>query len=370
MRPPRADRFVLTALLGLTVGCQGTAAWSGDATPPRSAEAHVSTATPEPTPTAIRTPPSLPGPYQSSHLNSLDTVHTYEANTCAYLRNKWHPAKATPGTVVMIIMLHSINRGRGEGPEALTALIFGRMMDDLHEQRFHAINMQQLAGFLKENARIPDRSVVLMQDQNRYPENFEAHFRYYWETWGWPVVNAWDHQGSVTDPLWEDYAALAEEGFVDFQAYGPTFSASAPPKSDEYYSDQLQKPIDVLEERLGTAPIGVVWPNGFSSQSARIARELGYELGFTFNPRGPVMYNWIPLSEATDRMRPSFLPEGAIGDPLMTLPRFWPHQVHNALDAVRITGKEAAAYAQQNRDTELEYYDIVCASKYGPMPAE
>jgi len=112
----------------------------------------------------------------------------------------------------------------------------------------------------------------------------------------------------------------------------------------------------------------VVWPNGFSAQAARVARRLGYRLGFTFNPRGPIMYNWVPLSVAPDRLRPSFLPESSVDDPLMTLPRFWAYQVHDVIDVVRITGKEAAAYAEQNRSIELEYYDIVCASSHGPIP--
>jgi hypothetical protein len=31
-------------------------------------------------------------------------------------------------------------------------------------------------------------------------------------------------------------------------------------------------------------------------------------------------------------------------------------------------GKEAAAYAQQNKAVELEFYDIVCAPSFGPIP--
>jgi hypothetical protein len=30
-------------------------------------------------------------------------------------------------------------------------------------------------------------------------------------------------------------------------------------------------------------------------------------------------------------------------------------------------GEQASAYAAQNKATELEYYDIVCASEYGPI---
>jgi hypothetical protein len=79
------------------------------------------------------------------------------------------------------------------------------------------------------------------------------------------------------------------------------------------------------------------------------------------------MFNWVPLADAADSRRPSYLPEDAIADPLMTLPRYWPYQVHGVIDSVRITGKEAAAYAQEHRAAELEYYDIVCASTYGAI---
>ena len=32
-----------------------------------------------------------------------------------------------------------------------------------------------------------------------------------------------------------------------------------------------------------------------------------------------------------------------------------------------LMGKEAAAYAEQARPIELEYYDIVCSPAYGPI---
>ncbi len=80
------------------------------------------------------------------------------------------------------------------------------------------------------------------------------------------------------------------------------------------------------------------------------------------------MFNWVPLADAEDKFRPSFFPEGSTGDPFMTLPRYWPYQVHDAIDAVRIAGKDAAAYAEQNKGVELSYYDIACAGAYGPIP--
>jgi hypothetical protein len=98
------------------------------------------------------------------------------------------------------------------------------------------------------------------------------------------------------------------------------------------------------------------------------ARKYGYKLGFTINPRGPIMYNWVPQSDQTDPARPAYLPEGPAGDPLMTLPRYWDTDVRAHLDEVRTIGQGAAAYDQQNKAVELEYYDIMCASQLGPIP--
>jgi hypothetical protein len=38
------------------------------------------------------------------------------------------------------------------------------------------------------------------------------------------------------------------------------------------------------------------------------------------------------------------------------------------LDTIRVMGNDAADYAKQNKAIELEYYDIVCAPTYGPIP--
>ena len=99
-----------------------------------------------------------------------------------------------------------------------------------------------------------------------------------------------------------------------------------------------------------------------------LARQFGYRIGFTLNPRGPVMYNWVPLADQQDPARPIFLPEGYVDEPRMVLPRYWPYQVQANLDTVRVIGEEAAAYAEQNKATELEYYDIMCAPAMGPIP--
>src|SRR5512145_187386 len=152
----------------------------------------VPTETPVPSPTAVRTPPALPSTFVAGQLNPLDTPHTYVQDSCQYLHDKWNSNNAAPGTVVMVVMLHGIKRDQVDvTANDITAQDFRQMMNDLKEQGFEAINAAQMADFIDQNAKIPARSVLLIQDDRRTGENFNEHFRPYHDQWGWPVVNSW-----------------------------------------------------------------------------------------------------------------------------------------------------------------------------------
>lgn len=326
------------------------------------------TETPIPSPTAARTPPALPDIYISDYLNPIDTPQTYIDDSCEYLKNRWDTNNAAPGTVVIIIMFNDINRGaKPNSPDSITVVQFERLIENIKEQGFEAINTEQLANFLESNAYIPLRSVLLLQDGRRTAGNFERHFRTLWNAWNWPVVNGWIIQTDTPDPLWQENLALEQEGFVDHQLYSSLhrFSDSA---SEEYLTGELKKYTDFFEERYNKAPIAITWPGEPGINFPKAARNLGFRLGFTQNARGPVMYNWIPQTDREDLERPAYYPETPFSDPLMTLPRYWPSQVRDQLDQVRLTGKNAIAYAEQNKEIELEYYDIVCSTEYGPIP--
>ncbi len=327
------------------------------------------TETPVPSPTAVRTPPALPGIYQSPILNALDTPHTYISDTCEYLKAKWDPNNSVPGTVVMVVMIHSITNDTVDKPYQINAKVFRELVDNLHEQGFEAIDMQQLADFLEFNAKIPPRSVMLLVDDRHYAEYFNTHFRPIYEKYGWHVVNGYISKDERED-LWDQNAALSAEGWVDYQAHGVIHNEPmSDNSSDEYLIGELQGAVAAIQQHYGNTPIGIIWPGGgFGLRPVQFAREYGYRLGFTTNPRGPVMFNWVPQADAKDENRPYFIAEGPAGDPLMTLPRYTDTAAGGQIDNVRIIGKEAAAFAEQNKATELEYYDIVCAPTYGAMP--
>ena len=322
-----------------------------------------------PSPTVVVTPPELPVTFQSTILNSLDTPHSYIKDSCQYLKNKWDSANAKPGTVVMIIMIKGIYKGWTEEAGGINFNDLKKIMQELKRQNFEAINTKQLLAFLEQNTYIPPRSVMIIQDGNRQYENFDEHLRKYWEDWKWPVVNGWISQPGISETLWVDNAGLESTGFVDHQPSGVMFGTLLSDNSSAAVIDkELQGSVDAFDKRFGKKPIAFIWQGGgFGQKTVEAARKLNYQLGFTSNSRGPVMYNWIPLADELDPARPVYIPEGKIEDPLMTLPRYWPSEAFVQIDNVRAISKQAIAYAEANKKTEMEYYNIVCAPTYGKI---
>jgi hypothetical protein len=315
-------------------------------------------------------PPALPSVFQTSLLNPLDTPRTYIQDTCRYLRNKWNPSNADPGTVVMVIMVDEIQKGAAEAGEGISVIEFTRTMERLKEQGFEAVSAKQFQAFIERNVRIPPRSLLIIQDGNRDQDYLMRNYHEYWQNWGWAVVNGWVSDPDVPEELLLENIELEREGWVDHQVQGMTLTAKL---SDEtaktVIGRELQGPLEVFADQYGKRPIALIWPNGgFGYRPVEAARQLGYRLGFTSNTRGPVMYNWVPLADEVDLQRPDFIPEGRINNPLMTLPRFSISDVLDALDMVRGISKEAAEYHQSNMEIEYEYYRIVCEPDYGRIP--
>ena len=329
----------------------------------------VNTATAVP-PTAVITPPDLPAVFQSTLLNPLDTPHSYIKDSCQYLKNKWNGSNAKPGTVVMIIMIKGIYKGPVEESGGINFNDLDKIMGELKKQSFEAINTKQLLAFMEQNTYIPPRSVMIIQDGDRQHDNFDEHLRKYWKDWGWPIVNGWVSQPGTPDSLWVDNNVMETEGFVDHQPSGVMFGTYlSEDSSSDVMNRELQGSIEAFVQRFGKKPIAFIWPGGgFGQKPVEAARQLNYQLGFTSNSRGPVMYNWVPLADKLDPARPAFIPEGKIEDPLMTLPRYWPSEALVQIDNVRAISKQAIIYAEANKKIEMTYYSIVCAPTYGQIP--
>jgi len=319
--------------------------------------------------TPVLTIPALPGPYQTALLNPLDTPHTYIQAPCQYLHDKWSSANSMPGTVVMVIMFHEITDAALTDPNQISGFNFRLLMKSLHQNDFQAITTLQLDGFMEHNSRIPERSVLLVTDDKHAASYFNILFRPYWLDYGWPVVNAWVSDDLTTADNWKQQEALNAEGWLDYQAHGVISDPITRDSTDEYILSELKGPMDVFQAHFNKTPLAFIWPGGgFTAHAVALARQTGYRLGFTTNPRGPVMFNWVPLADSGDPERDTWIPEGPVNDPLMVLPRYWDTDAATHLKEVIQIGLDAAAYARANKPVEMNYYASVCSSDYGTIP--
>ena len=339
---------------------------------PTAEPTEVPTATADPN----RVPPELPAVFQSDLLNKLDTPHTYEEDICKVIKNRWGAGKAAPGTVVMAIMYHSIIRGEDTSSisdpilRANTVTIdqHKQLIRNLHDQGFTAINTEQFIAFMENNDWIPERSVLLIQDDRRHEENYLEHFKPYYDEWGWQVINGWISSENTTPELWAENERMEEIGLVDHQSHGVVHNINmGDDSSDEFLIGELKGSVDAIEAHFHKTPRAIVWPGGgFGRRPIEIAKEYGYKVGFTTHPRGPVMYNWVPLCDVSDGGRPAFRLDGD-QDPLFVIPRYWDTDASEHVDTVRQLGKAAKEYYQNGMAAELEYYDIVCKPVMGDL---
>jgi len=386
---------LLTATYAVTISPSATPSPLPPTQTPSPTITLTSTATPY-----SGTPPPLPGAFQSGLLRLNTQPQTYLEDTCAYLKDRWDPNNSAPGSVVMAVMYHSV--AADDTLLSSTADVHDKDMraflEYAHELGFSTVTTQQLVDFLEHNAKIPERSLILIVDDRR-PGAVREHFMPYLEEYNWTLTLAWIIGDTDTRPasylgccpeenfssLWEQMETYNSTGRLDVQAHGYIHNINISENStDDFILHEVLDPRAVLQEHFyckdyttgeidpncsTMQPLAFIWPGGnFTAHAAQIARQSGYHIGFTINPRGPVMFNWIPLAEAVDPMSPSWLPEIPAGDALMTLPRYWSYDAIDHIDDVVQIGQQAAEYAARNRSQELRYYDMMCKSTYGEIP--
>ena len=326
------------------------------------------------TPTQVRTPPDLPGVFTSTILDSAVIPQTYIENTCQYLKARWDPNNSPPGTVVMIIMYHSITEDSNalfpDGSQVHHSDLV-QTLEHAHEVGFETINAEQLADFLETNALIPRRSLLIIVDDRKRKEYYETHFVPFLKDYDWKITNAWISAPDTPEYLLQENREIQAQGWVDVQAHGVIHNIPIGEySSDDFIRKELTGSIEAIEKNFGAHPVGFIWPGGgFTQRAAELAREAGYRLGFTTNPRGPVMFNWIPGAAQVDPGHTYWLPEIPVEDPLMVLPRYWSMDAAYRIDDVSNIGEQAALDGLKNRETELAYYDIVCKKITGEIPA-
>ena len=357
----RVGLLTLATVL-LSAGCADT---SVPATPPLMPSLSASpAATAQPSSTLIASAPVTPAAsvsplathpppptFAATGLRPGVEPQTYIADACESIRRRWDPAGSPPGTVVLPIMFHSI-RDPSNMPSDTTTVsteTFQATVALARSLGFETITSIELLAFLRDNARIPERSMLLIVD-DRYPGVVATYLLPVAEAYDWTVTLGWII-GDTSPNLWATMEGLAATGSLDVQSHGLKHHYIVEGMSDEEIREEIAGPIPILEEHFGYRPMAFVWPGGnFTQRSVEIAREEGYGLGFTIQSRGPLLFDWVPLGEE----------ERAVGDPLMVLPRAWSTAATvNLLEADEI-GDQAARFAAENQQAEAAWYAGSC----------
>jgi len=319
------------------------------------------TTTPSPTPTATPTPVPAPtqvplGSFDSSRLLPGIEPQGYLDDACRYLYLRWSPGKASPGTIVAPIMYHSVTPDYRIITDniSVTSSYFEATMRRARQLGYETITTEQFVDFLYNNARIPERSLLLIVDDRR-PGVIREHFMPILEEYDWTVTLAY-----ITGPAmaweWRELTEMNATGRIDVQAHGfmhngeTYFTEETPP---EIIHQEIYNPIPLIEERLGRRPLAFIWPGGnYTRETVKEVRKAGYKVGLTVHSSGPVMFNWVPMGPAQREM----------DDPLMVLPRYWSTAAFVNLEDAAAIGDEARAYALEHRQDELDWYAYYCRS--------
>jgi peptidoglycan/xylan/chitin deacetylase (PgdA/CDA1 family) len=307
-------------------------------------------------PTSTLTPTASPTPeplevFSSPHLRTGITPVTYIEDECSYLENRWGEDKSEPGTIVVPFMFHSVAKpGRTIRDNTTISMErFEYFMARAKELGFSTITTEELIGFLYENEKIPQRSMILIKDDRS--AGVTELFMPYLEEFDWTLTLAWPTTDLTGDDLWARMESLAESGRLDVQSHGHDHIYIQDYTPLEEIKEEIYRPIEVIQEHFGTKPEAIIWPGGnFTEESIAMAEEAGFKLGFSVYSNGPIMYNWIPLREEQIIMNA----------PLMVLPRYWSPDADVALMHALSVSQDVIDYAESIKQEELDYLSTYC----------
>ncbi len=334
------------------------------ATPTPLEPVAVSSPTDIPTPQVTTQPPAV---FSSGILRADVYPMQYIQDACTYTKLRWNPSGALPGTVVAPIMFHSVLQGDGTNSDAsaINETILAEIVQEAQDLGFETITTQQLLAFLKENAKIPARSMIMILDDRR-PGTAEDNFLPYLKQNKWTLTLAWIAQADTDqrkgrlsgETLWDWIERLNNSGYFDIQSHGLNHLYLTDGMDEETVQNEVAGSIPVLQQHFGITALAYIWPGGnFTQLGLDVARQAGFQLGFTERSHGPLQFNWIPL---TDHEIP-------YNDPIMLMPRFWDTAAVLNLKQTAQIGDAAQAFAKDHYADEADWYQQNCGDELPPL---
>ncbi len=313
--------------------------------------------------------PNLPFPdrFESDLLRPNIEPVIYLEDSCRYLHLRWDPHGSLPGTVVAPVMFHSILEGNSKPSDAsaINFVEFEAIIRQAEKLGFETITTEELLAFLRENAKIPRRSMILILD-DRKPGTAEDYFLPVNEEHNWTTTLAWialsdtdQRPGRLAgESLWDWIERINDTGFFDVQSHGLNHIYLNEDMPEETVREEIEESLPILKEHFGNTPIAYIWPGGnYTAFGIQVAREAGFELGFTIWARGPLQFNWIPQGED----------ERTFNEPLMLLPRFWDTAAVLNLEQTAEIGDAAQDFAKENYGAEAAWYRQNCGGELPPL---
>ncbi len=204
-----------------------------------------------------------PAVFQTSELYRGIRPVTYVEDTCEYLRDKWDPAKSAPGTFVAPIMYHAISpTNRTRASTWTPSSYFYRTINEAKRLGFETVTAAEVASFLEHNARIPERSLMLILDDRRLG-SAEDYMLPTARRNGWTYTMAWNISDTDNRPgLWERVEGWHETGLVDAQSHGLRHRYMTTRTPEKKIRSELFGPIPIHDEHFGYRPTAFIWLGG------------------------------------------------------------------------------------------------------------
>jgi peptidoglycan/xylan/chitin deacetylase (PgdA/CDA1 family) len=263
-------------------------------------------------------------------------------------------------------MFHGIVPGNESPPanQDINYATFEAIIRLAQDLGYETVTAEELLGFLLENKKIPPRSMIMILD-DRKAGTAEDYFLPVLEENDWTLTLAWIAKSDTDirpgrlagETLWGQMERLNDTGFFDIQSHGRDHVYITAATGPDAIRLEIEGSLPPLVEHFGRTPIAYIWPGGnFTDFALQVAHEAGFELGFIERSYGPLLFNWVPLSER----------ERAFNDPLMLLPRFWDTAALLNLEQAAQIGDAAQRFAQENYAVEAAWFSQNCA---GELPA-
>lgn len=190
--------------------------------------------------------------------------------------------------VVPVVMYHSVNPAASRKTMlAVTPETFERQMRFLKNNRYNVITLQELTGLIRDNKKIPGRTIAITLDDG-YKDNY---------TYAFPVLKKYNLSATIfiivnevgrpqADRLsWEEIKIMRDSGLIIFGSHclGPEPLTKI--QSEDEVRNQIFVSRQILEKKIGRKVDVFSYPEGrFNAKIRQLVIDAGYLAAVATNP--------------------------------------------------------------------------------------